>query len=97
MRVLALVGMAFLSFPLVATASPQVSAEDAETMRIEALADRAPDRVQGFTPYIHDVEGKAGLTTTGRNMPDSDDCSRVPVLTKRDDGKMVRQLIDMCD
>src|ERR1041385_3706127 len=96
MRVLALVGIAFLSFPLVATASPQVSAEDAEIMRIEALADRAPDRVQGFTPYIHDLDGTADLTT-GRNMQDSDDCSRVPVLTKRGDGKVVRQLIDMCD
>ncbi len=96
MRVLALVGVAFLSFPLVATASPQVSAEDAETMRIEALADRAPDRVQGFTPYIHDLDAMMDQTT-GRNVPDPDDCSRVPVLSKRGDGKVVRQLIDMCD
>ena len=96
MRVLALIGIAFLSFPLVATASPQVSAEDAETMHIEALADRAPDRVQGFSPYIHDLEAATDLTT-GRNMPDPDDCSRVPVLTKRGDDKVVRRLIDMCD
>jgi hypothetical protein len=96
MRMLALVGIAFLSFPLVATASPQVSAEDAEIMRIEALADRAPDRVQGFTPYIHGLEATTDVTT-GRNMPDPDDCSRVPVLTRRGDGKVVRQLIDMCD
>jgi hypothetical protein len=96
MRVLALVSIAFLSFPLTATASPQVSAEDAEIMRIEALADRAPERIQGFTPYIHDQDATAD-PTTGRNMPDPDDCSRVPVLTKRGDGKVVRQLIDMCD
>jgi hypothetical protein len=95
-RVLALIGIAFLSFPLVATASPQVSAEDAETMRIEALADRAPDRVQGFTAYFHDLDGMVDLTT-GRNMPDLDGCSRVPVLTKPGNGKVVRQLIDVCD
>ena len=62
MRVLALVGIAFSSLPLVATASPQVSTEDAEIMRIEALADRAPDRVQGFTPYIHDLDATVDKT-----------------------------------
>jgi hypothetical protein len=96
MRVIALVGIAYLSLPLVATASPQVSSQDAETMRIEALADRVPDRVQGFTPYIHDLDAMVDRTT-GSNMAEPDDCSRVPVLTKRSDGRVVRQLIDMCD
>lgn len=96
MRVLTLVGIVFFSLPLVATTSPQVSAEDAEIMRSEALADRAPDRIQGFTPYIHDLDASVDQTT-GRNMPEPDDCSRVPVLTKRGDGKVVRQFIDMCD
>jgi hypothetical protein len=96
MRVLALVGFAFLSLPLVASASPQVSSQDAETMRIEALADRAPDRIQGFTPYIQDLDATVDQTT-GRNMPDPDDCWRVPVFTKRSDGKVVRQFVDVCD
>jgi hypothetical protein len=94
MRTLAFVSIAFLSLPLIATASPQVSAEDPEST--EALANQAPDRVQGFRPNIHDLDQMVDRTT-GHNLGDSDDCSRVPVLTKRNDGKVVRQLIDMCD
>jgi len=94
MRTLTFVSIAFLTFPLVATASPQVATEAPEN--IEALANQAPDRVQGFRPNMHDLDQMVDRTT-GHNLGDPDDCSRVPVLSKGRDGKPVRQLIDMCD
>lgn len=66
MRVSALVGIAFMSLPLVASASSQVSPQDAESMPMEELADRAPDRIQGFTPYIQDLDASVDQTAAAR-------------------------------
>lgn len=96
MRVLALVGVACLILKSLASASPQVSSDDAELMQIEALADRAPDRVQGGMPYLS-TSDETPDSMTGGNAVDPDDCSRVPVFTKRSDGRVVKQFVDVCD
>jgi hypothetical protein len=95
---LVLISVAFLAtYGSFAFAAPKVSPEDAELMRVEALADRAPEHIQGFAPYVLSDPDTAVDKTTGRNFRELDDCSRVPVMTKRSDGKTVRQYADVCD
>ena len=97
MRVFVILGAAVVTLSSSALASPLVSSEDAQLMRIEALADRAPDRIQGSAPYIFESPDTAVDLTNGQNVTEPDDCSRVPVLTKRSDEKTISQRIDMCD
>jgi hypothetical protein len=82
---------------LPATASPVVSPEDAEIMRLEALADRAPDRIHGRFDFLLEDPDVAVDTTTGQMTPGDDDCSRVPVKVRRSDGRLVTQRVDVCD
>lgn len=97
MRVLALVGVACLALPSALIASPQVSPTDAEMMRTEALQNTAPDRMKGNTGRLREDTPAPIDGTTGRNVGDPDDCSRVPVWLKRSDGKIVTNFANVCD
>jgi hypothetical protein len=97
MHVSALVGFAFLTLVSSAPASPFVSSDDSELMRIEALADRAPDRIHGSADYIFDEEDAYVDATTGTNPLDPNNCSQVPVRMKRTDGTVVTRRIGKCD
>lgn len=78
-------------------ASQGVSIEDAEAMRLEALADRAPDNIHGPADFILRDPDADVDRATGRSRDGSEDCSNVPIRTKRDDGAVVVDRIDMCD
>ena len=82
---------------LPASASPVVSPEDAETMRLEALADRAPERIHGRFDFLLEDPDMAVDMTTGQASSGDDDCSRVPVKVRRSDGRVVTQRVDVCD
>jgi hypothetical protein len=87
----------WIALTLPASASPVVSPEDAETMRLEALADRAPDRIHGRFDFMLEDPDVAVDTTTGQATSIDDDCSRVPVKVRRSDGRLVTQRVDVCD
>jgi hypothetical protein len=73
--------MAFFWIALIlpVSASPVVSPEDAETMRLEALADRAPERIHGRFDFLPEDPDMAVDATTGQATSSDDDCWRVPV------------------
>src|SRR4051812_5976822 len=79
-------------------ASPSMSSEEADLLRIEALADRAPERVHGrFDFVLEDIDATVDATTgQGLNAPD-DDCANVPVITRRLDGRLVKRRVNVCD
>src|SRR4051812_18393195 len=87
----------WIALILPASASPVVSPEDAETMRLEALADRAPDRIHGSFDFLLEDPDMAVDATTGQATSVDDDCSRVPVKVRRSDGRLVTQRVDVCD
>jgi hypothetical protein len=95
MRILAFATFVALVVP--ASASPMVSSEDAEAMRLEALADRAPDHIHGRYEFMLQDPDAAFDMTTGQATFDDDDCSRVPVKIKRSDGRVVSQRVNVCD
>jgi hypothetical protein len=80
-----------------AAASPLVSPEDAEIMRLEALADRAPERIHGRFDFLLEDPDVAVDTTTGQATSVDDDCSRVPIKVRRSDGQVVTERVDVCD
>jgi hypothetical protein len=80
-----------------AGASQSISAEDAEAMRLEALADRAPDNIHGPADFVLREPDADVDRTTGRSRDGSEDCSNVPIRTKRGDGAVVVDRVDMCD
>src|SRR3954468_20179533 len=79
-------------------ASPSMSWEEADLLRIEALADRAPERVHGrFDFVLEDVDASVDATT-GQGLNASDDeCANVPVFTQRSDGRVVKRRVNVCD
>ena len=87
----------WIALILPASASSVVSPEDAETMRLEALADRASDRIHGRFDFMLEDPDVAVDVTTGQASAVDDDCSRVPVKVKRSDGRVVTQRFDVCD
>jgi hypothetical protein len=97
MRVLLLIGVSLLSIGSNVSASPQVSSDDAELLRIEALADRAPDRIHGAADYLFDDEDAYIDATTGNDPRGQSYCAQVPVQMKRSDGVVVMHRIDMCN
>jgi len=78
--------------------SPLVSSEDADLLRTEALADRAPERMHGrFDFMLEDMDAGVDRTTgQGLNASD-DDCANVPVITRRADGRVVKRRVNVCD
>jgi hypothetical protein len=96
MRVAAVVAV-LLATATSAGASQSVSAEDAETMRLQALADRAPDNIHGSADFILRDPDADVDRTTGRSPDGSEDCSNVPIRTNRSDGAVIVDRIDMCD
>jgi hypothetical protein len=87
----------WIALVLPASASPVVSPDDAETMRREALADRAPDRIHGRFDFLLEDPDMAVDATTGQAGSVDDDCSRVPVKVRRSDGRVVTPRVDICD
>lgn len=80
-----------------ALASRAISADDAEAMRIEALVDRAPERIQGrFEFILEDPDVSVDATSGSGGQPD-DDCAKVPVRVMRGDGVFVTRQVNTCD
>ncbi len=85
-------------FPFAADAAPKVSREDAELMRIEALADRLPERIHGSTDFLlEDPDAAVDRTTGAGKSSTDDDCANIPVVTKRSDGRIVTRRVNVCD
>jgi hypothetical protein len=81
-----------------ASASPQVSADDATAMESEALADVAPSRLQGGFDFMLEDPDTAVDETTGRGFDNPyDDCANTPIRAKRSDGSTVIKRLDVCD
>ena len=87
MRLLATLGIACLTFTH-ALAYPVVSSEDAEAMRLEALGDRAPEKLLGGWDNIIEEPIEALMDVTGQDNP-YDDCANTPIRAKRSDGSTV--------
>jgi hypothetical protein len=78
-------------------ASPDVSADDAQAMRAEALADRTPERIHGrFDFMLEDPEAAVDRTSGSGGSPD-DDCANVPIRLKRSDGITITKRANVCD
>jgi hypothetical protein len=97
MRLLAAVGVAlFVASP--AFASPVVSADEAEAMRVEALGDRAPAKIIGDAPYVLEEPIAPVDLTNGRNSAEPQECETVPVRTAPlEDGTKVIKRINRCN
>jgi hypothetical protein len=97
MRFLAAVSVALLvASP--AFASPAMSADDAEAIRIEALGDRAPEKIIGDAPYVLDEPIAPVDLTKGRNSGEPEECETVPVRTAPlEDGTKVIKRINKCN
>jgi hypothetical protein len=87
----------WIALILPASASPVVSPDDAETMRLEALADSAPEHIQGRFDFLLEDPDVAVDATVGQATSGDDDCSQVPVKVRRSDGRLVTQRVDVCD
>ena len=96
MRVLAAIGIACLTLSPV-LASQTVSRDDAEAMRVEALGDRAPEKVLGDAPYVMDQPIAPLDLTNGQNANEPGECESVHVRTTLSDGTKVSKVINMCD
>jgi hypothetical protein len=97
MRFLAAVSIALLVASS-AFASPAVSADDAEAMRIEALGDRAPEKIIGDAPYVMEQPIAPVDLTNGRNSAEPEECESVPVrAAPLGDGTKVIKRVNMCD
>jgi hypothetical protein len=97
MRILAAAGIAFL-IASPAFASPVVSADEAEAMQSEALADIAPERMQGRFEFMREDPDMVVDQLNGRGSGDPlDDCAQTPVRVQRSDGTTVIKRVDVCD
>jgi hypothetical protein len=97
MRVLALAAMACVLVANTSAASTQTSPADVEWMRMEALQNLAPDRLQGDTSYLlEDLDEDVDNTIAQGNVG-PDDCSRVPIQAQRSDGMSVTKIVNVCD
>jgi hypothetical protein len=78
--------------------SSLVSADDAEALRLEALAELAPGRIHGQFDYmLSDPDSNVDATDAAGNWNTGDDCANVPVRAKRSDGKIVMTRVNVCD
>jgi hypothetical protein len=96
MRVLVAIGIAYLTLSPV-LASQAVSRDDAEAMRVEALGDRAPEKVLGNAPYVMEEPIAPVDLTTGQNTNEPEECASVHVKTTLSNGTKVSKRINMCD
>jgi hypothetical protein len=96
MRVLAAIGIAYLTLSPV-LASPAVSRDDAEAIRVEALGDRAPEKILGDAPYVMEQPIAPVDLIDGRDITGPEECDSVRVRTTLDDGTKVTKRINMCD
>jgi hypothetical protein len=97
MQSLTALPIVFLLSATPALASQDISAADAEAMRIEALANSAPERVQGrFDFMLEDPDIAVDVTSGSGGQPD-DDCASVPVRVKRSDGSTIMKRVNTCD
>ena len=83
--------------PLSCLGLSAVSRDDAEAMRVEALGDRAPEKVLGDAPYVMDQPIAPLDLTNGQNANEPGECESVHVRTTLSDGTKVSKVINMCD
>jgi hypothetical protein len=97
MRNLCAAAFLFVAYTTSPLASPDVSADDAEAMRAEALADRGPERIHGRSDFmLEDPDAAADQISGSGGIPD-DDCANVPIRLKRSDGVIVTKRTNVCD
>jgi hypothetical protein len=96
MRILAAFVIAYLTLSPV-LAYEAVSRDDAEAMRVEALGDRAPEKILGDAPYVMDQPIAPVDLTNGQNTSEPEECDSVHVRTTLSDGTKVTKHINMCD
>jgi hypothetical protein len=94
MRFLFVATATFFVFSAPLSASPVVSSEAAEDLRIQAIADKA-DRLHGQSDYLYEDEDSFVDATTGVNK--REDCAQAPVRMKRTDGVVIVKRMDVCD
>jgi hypothetical protein len=85
-----------LTSPFQAAAAP-TDAEDAQSLNIEALGDREPDRWQGRHHYLYDDENPPNSATVGSAPSEGRTCASEPVRLRRSDGSTVVRRIRRCD
>jgi hypothetical protein len=97
MRVLLVAGIASV-LATASFASKVMTADDAQILQTEALADRAPERIHGrFDFMLEDYEGAVDQTTASGRVDLSEICHRVPIQAKRSDGTTVIKRVNVCD
>jgi hypothetical protein len=64
---------------------------------MEALADRAPERIHGRSDFLLEDPDLTVDQTTGSGGQPDDDCTNVPIRVMRSDGLVVTRRVNICD
>ena len=79
-------------------ASTVITAEDAQILQAEALADATAERVHGrFDFMLEDFESAVDQTTASGPAEFAEGCARVPIHAKRSDGTTVMKRVNVCN
>jgi hypothetical protein len=79
-----------------AAANPPMNADEAVSLKMEALSDRSPERWQGRQYYLYDDDHQPNAETVGSGASDAAACEDQPVRMRRSDGTTVVRSINRC-